>query len=223
MQISGLIGKKLGMTQVFGPDGAVVPVTVIQAGPCIVSALRTPERDGYTAAQLALVEPGRARLVDKALRGHFEKNKLAPSRTLREFRILPEGSGLKVGDSLGAAEFGEGELVDVVGTSKGLGFQGVMRRHGFAGGAGSHGSMFHRAPGSIGASAFPSRTFKGMRAAGRTGGATITTKNLKVVRVDAEKNLLLVRGSVPGPTGSTVQISRAKAGVRRKISPQAGK
>ena len=214
MLVNGIIGKKLGMTQVFQTDGTVVPVTVIQAGPCVVVSLRSKDRDGYEAAQLALVEPKRARTVKRPMKGHFEKAKLPPSRTVREFGLLGD---VKVGDSIGATEFAEGDLVDVAGYTKGLGFQGVMRRHGFAGGAGSHGSMFHRAPGSIGASAFPSRTFKGMRAAGRAGGEHVTTKNLKVIRVEAERNLILVRGAVPGKPGSTVKILRAKAGKRKPM------
>ena len=211
MLVDGIIGRKVGMTQVFLPDGTLVPVTVLTAGPCVAVQLRTREKDGYEAVQLGFVEPGRK--ANKAMKGHFDKAKLPPSRHLAEFALRGE---VKQGDSIGAAEFETGELVDVVGVSKGLGFQGVMRRHGFSGGAKSHGSMFHRAPGSIGASAWPSRTFRGMRAAGRTGGVRVTTKNLKIVQVDGERNLLLVRGAVPGPVGTTVQIRRAKAGVRSK-------
>ena len=215
MLVEGLIGKKIGMTQVFQPDGTVVPVTVLSAGPCVAVQIRTMERDGYEAVQLGLVEPGAARHVNRAVKGHFEKAKLPPARRMAEFGLRGE---IKQGDSFGASEFETGELVDVVGISKGMGFQGVMRRHGFAGGAKSHGSMFHRAPGSIGASAWPSRTMKGMRAAGRMGGARITVKNLKIVQVDGEKNLLLVRGAVPGPVGTTVRIRRAKAGAGSAVA-----
>jgi len=205
------------MTQLFQPDGTVVPVTVLAAGPCVAVQLRTMERDGYEAVQLGLVEPGRK--VNKPMKGHFDKANLPPSRHLAEFALRGE---VKQGDAIGATEFEAGELVDVVGISKGLGFQGVMRRHGFRGGAKSHGSMFHRAPGSIGASAWPSRTFKGMRGPGRTGGCRITTKNLKIVQVDGERNLLLVRGSVPGPIGGTIRIRRAKAGARSAGAQSAG-
>jgi len=206
-----MIGKKTGMTQLFQPDGTVVPVTVLRAGPCVAVLRRTIERDGYEAVQLGLVEPARTRRVNRPGRGAFEKLKLPPSQLLEEFRMLGE---VKPGDSIGASEFSLGELVDVTGTSKGLGFTGVMRRHGFSGGGASHGSMFHRAPGSIGASAYPSRVLPGMRAAGRAGGCQVTVKNLEVVRIDAENNLILVRGAVPGPTGGTVTIRRSKAGAR---------
>lgn len=212
MQVEGLIGKKLGMTQLFEDDGTAVPVTVLQAGPCVVSFVRTEERDGYTAAQLALVDPSASKHVNKPMKGHFEKSKLPPARKLREFKILGE---VKVGDAFGASEFGEGELVDVTGVSKGLGFTGVIRRFGFGGGRATHGSMFHRAPGSIGASAYPSRVMAGMGMPGRSGGTRVTTKNLKVVRVDSDNNLLIVRGAVPGKAGSQVMIRRAKAGGRK--------
>jgi large subunit ribosomal protein L3 len=215
MLVDGIIGRKLGMTQIFQPDGTVVPVTVIAAGPCVAVRLRSAEKDGYEAVVLGLVEPGKASRANKPQKGQFEKIKVPPTRILREFALRGE---IKPGDSIGASEFEVGELVDVVAVSKGLGFQGVMRRHGFRGGASSHGSMFHRAPGSIGASAFPSRTFRGMRAAGRMGGARTTTKNLKVVQVDPERNLVLVRGAVPGPPGGALSIKRAKAGVRVKMS-----
>lgn len=218
MLVSGIIAKKIGMTQVFEENGVVVPVTVLQAGPCVVAGIRSVDRDGYEAAQLALVDPRAAGRVSRPLKGQFDKVKLPPSRTLGEFAMLGE---VKVGDSITASEFSVGELVDIVGNSKGLGFQGVMRRHGFGGGRASHGSMFHRAPGSIGASAFPSRVFKGMRAAGRDGGRRTTMKNLRVVRVDEEKNLLLVRGAVPGKPGATLRIQRAKAGGKRQEKAKA--
>jgi large subunit ribosomal protein L3 len=206
--IEGMIGKKLGMTQVFAEDGQVTPVTVIQAGPCVVVQLRTAERDGYTAAQLALVEATAQKRANKPRRGHHEKAGVPPTRVLREFGISGE-SQLKPGDAVLVDIFEGVSRVDVIGASKGKGFQGVMRRHGFTGGRASHGSMFHRAPGSIGSSSFPSRVFPGMRAAGRMGNAKVTVKNLRVVRIDAEKNLLLVRGGIPGPPGATVLIRRS--------------
>lgn len=209
--VQGLIGKKLGMTQVFGPDGAVVPVTVIQAGPCVVVQRKTRERDGYSAVQLGLVDPRAARRATKPVRGHHAKAQVPPTRLQREFRVADD-SPAKAGDPVSVGIFDGVARVDVVGTSKGKGFQGVVRRHHFAGGAKSHGSMFNRAPGSIGASAFPSRVFKGMRGAGQMGDARITVKNLRVVRVDAERSLLLVRGAVPGPRGAMLLIRPALAG-----------
>ena len=215
--IDGLIARKVGMTQVFEADGSVVPVTVLAAGPCIVVQLRTRERDGVEAAQVGLVEPAGRRGVNRPLRGHFEKAKVPPTRILREFRLTGEA---KVGDTVLASIFSPNDAVDVRGLSKGHGFTGVMARHGFAGGAASHGSMFHRAPGSIGASAWPSRTFPGMRGAGRSGNERITVRNLKVVRVDAERNLIAVKGAVPGPAGLYVTIRKSKIASR---APRAGK
>jgi len=208
--IEGMIGKKLGMTQVFLENGAVEPVTVIEAGPCVVVQRKVSDRDGYEAVQLGLVDPRSAKRSNKAMRGHHEKAGVPPTRSLREFR-LEEGSQLKAGDQVLVNIFQGVDRVDVIGTSKGKGFQGVMRRHGFRGGASSHGSMFHRAPGSIGASAFPSRVLPGMRAAGHMGSARITVKGLKVVRVDVEKNLLLVRGAVPGAVGSKLLVRKSAA------------
>lgn len=207
--IEGLIGRKLGMTQVFHENGAVTPVTVIEAGPCVVVQRRTSERDGYEAVQLGLVDPKAAKRANKPMRGHHEKAGVPPSRLLREFRLLGE-SELKPGDSVSVEIFRDTTKVDVIGASKGKGFQGVMRRHGFGGGRATHGSMFHRAPGSIGQSAFPSRVLRGMRAPGQMGGDRVTVKNLEVVRVDADKNLLLVRGAVPGAKGSTLLIRRSR-------------
>src|SRR5262245_16441583 len=211
--IDGLIGRKVGMTQVFEPDGTVVPVTVIAAGPCVIVQLRSKERDRYESAQVGLVEKGAGRTVNKPLGGHFEKAKVPPTRMLREFK-LEKGGEAKVGDTVAASIFSPNDQVDIVGLSKGHGFTGVMARHNFSGGAASHGSMFHRAPGSIGASAWPSRTFPGMRGAGRHGGARITVRNLRVVRVDAERNLIAVRGAVPGPAGTYVTIRRTKVAKR---------
>ncbi|HXV76059.1 MAG TPA: 50S ribosomal protein L3 [Candidatus Polarisedimenticolaceae bacterium] len=211
--MEGLIGRKLGMTQLFDEDGTVTPVTVIAAGPCVVTQLRTSARDGYDAAQLGLVDAKAAKLANKPMRGHHEQAGVPPTRLRREFPVVAGGGEareLKAGDPVTVEIFAGVSHVDVIGVSKGKGFQGVIRRHGFAGGRATHGSMFHRAPGSIGQSAWPSRVLKGMRAAGRMGGDRVTLKNVKVVRVDAEKNLLLVRGSIPGHPGSTVVVSRAR-------------
>jgi large subunit ribosomal protein L3 len=214
--VEGLIGRKLGMTQVFDEDGTVTPVTVIAAGPCVVTQLRTRDRDGYEAVQLGLVEAKAAKKANKPLRGHHEKAGVPPTRMRREFRLIAGGEGeagaLKPGDPVTVEIFRGVERVEVVGTSKGKGFQGVVRRHGFAGGRSSHGSMFQRAPGSIGSSAFPSRVLRGMRAAGHMGVDRVTLKRVRVVRVDGEKNLLLLRGSIPGHPGSTVLVRRTKAG-----------
>jgi large subunit ribosomal protein L3 len=206
MSVKGIIGKKVGMTQVYAEDGQAFPVTVLEAGPCVVVQRRSPERDGYAAVQLGLVEARKAKRVTKPMKGHFDKAGLPPCRVLRE---LPVGDGeVKVGDKVSVALFAPGDTVSVTGVSKGRGFQGVIKRHGFRGGAATHGSMFHRAPGSIGASAYPSRVLKGMRAAGHLGSDRVTVRNLRVVRVDAENNLLVVRGAVPGAGGSYVVIRK---------------
>lgn len=207
--VNGILGKKLGMTQVFGEDGAVVPVTVLQAGPCVVVQRKSKVTDGYEAAQLGLVEFRRVRHATKARLGHLKKSGAAPTRFLREVP-LQEGDGdTKPGDSIRADLFKPKDKVHVIGISKGRGFAGVMKRHHFRGGAASHGSMFHRAPGSIGASAFPSRVLKGNRAAGHMGVARVTVRNLEVVRVNAEENLLWVKGAVPGPNGGYLIIQKA--------------
>lgn len=209
--MDGILGRKLGMTQIFTDDGATVPVTVVEAGPCVVVALRSAKRDGYEAVQLGLVESKPPRRVTKAQQGHFKKADVTPVRRLEEFGVAA-GETWKPGDQVKVSIFAERDYVDVVGTSKGKGFQGVVKRHGFAGGRATHGSMFHRAPGSIGGSSYPSRVYPGMRAAGRMGGARTTTKNLLVVRVDEEKNLIYLRGSVPGAPNAYVAIRRAKRG-----------
>jgi large subunit ribosomal protein L3 len=202
--VTGIIGRKLGMTQVFDPDGTIHPATVIKAGPCVVVQAKSAQTDGYESVQLALVEEKPAK-VGKPMAGHYKKAGVPPTRMRREMKLKPGGENPKVGDQVLASIFASGERVDVIGTSRGKGFQGVVRRHHFAGGAATHGSMFHRAPGSIGASSFPSRVVKGMRAAGRMGGERVTTRNLKVLRVDTDNHLLLVEGSVPGaPTGYVV-------------------
>jgi large subunit ribosomal protein L3 len=214
--ITGILGRKVGMTQVFETDGTVVPATVIQAGPCVVVQAKTVAADGYEAVQLGLVDPTPAK-ANKPTVGHFKRAAVPPTRVRREVDVAPGGDALKAGDQVLATIFAKGDRVDVIATSRGRGFQGVMKRHHFAGGAATHGSMFHRAPGSIGASSFPSRVVKGMRAAGRMGGDRVTTRNLKVVGVDQDNHLLVLRGAVPGAPGGVVIVRRA---VARKPDPQ---
>jgi large subunit ribosomal protein L3 len=211
------------MTQVFRDDGAVVPVTVLKAGPCVVVGTRTRQKDGYEAVRLGLVEHFSKSKLTKPRRGVFEKHNLAPLKTLREFRLVAgegegEGEGPKVGDNVKADLFNQVRFVDVIGVSKGKGFAGVMKRHHFRGGAATHGSMFHRAPGSIGSSAYPSRVFKGMRMGGHMGDDRVTVKNLEVVRVDVDNNLLLVRGAVPGARGALLLIRKARAAKTKKTA-----
>jgi large subunit ribosomal protein L3 len=208
--MEGILGKKLGMTQIY-EKGAVVPVTVVKAGPCLVVQRKTTGKDGYEAVQLGLVEDRPAKRVRKPAMGRFQKAGIPPVRRLAEFR-LGEGEDPKPGDEVKASIFAENDYVDVVGVGKGKGFQGVIKRHGFGGGRATHGSMFHRAPGSIGASAFPSRVYPGMRAAGRMGGERVTVKNLQVVKIDAEQNLIYLRGAVPGAKDGYLSIRRAKRG-----------
>ena len=207
--VTGIIGRKVGMTQLFQQDGTVTPGTVIKAGPCVVVQAKTAQSDGYEAVQLGLVEERPAR-VAKPLGGHYKKANVPPTRVRREVKVAKGAEAPKAGDQvLVNAVFNNGDRVDVIGVSRGKGFQGVVRRHHFRGGAATHGSMFHRAPGSIGASSFPSRVVKGMRAAGRMGGDRVTTRNLKVVAVDAENNLLVVHGAVPGAPGGYVVVRKA--------------
>jgi large subunit ribosomal protein L3 len=208
--MDGILGRKVGMTQIFVEDGTAIPVTVIKAGPCLVVQRKTAKSDGYEAVQIGLVEERPAK-VSKPKAGHFKKAGVAPLRRVEEFDLTP-GEEMSAGDEVKVSIFQEKEWVDIVGTSKGKGFQGVMKRHNFAGGQGGHGSMFHRAPGSIGSSAYPSRVLKGMRMAGRMGGARVTTKNLLIVKVDVEQNLIYVRGAVPGPKTGYLAIRRAKRG-----------
>jgi len=218
--VSAILGKKLGMTQIFEANGDVVPATVLKAGPCVVVQRKTVARDGYDAAQLGLVEiPGPKRL-NGAREGHFKKTGAGanPTRLLREVRLGGDSTEVKVGDKVLADQFAVDELVDVIGVSKGRGFAGFHKRHHFGGGGAAHGSMFHRAPGSIGASAFPSRVLKGMLAAGHMGVDRVTVRNLRVVKVMPDENALVVKGAVPGPTGSYVMVRRAKA-PRRKAAP----
>jgi large subunit ribosomal protein L3 len=220
--VEGLIGRKIAMTQVFDAEGGTVPCTVVKAGPCVVIARRDRTKDGYEAVQLGLVEPGKARHVSKALQGHFEKAGVPPTRRLKEFRLVTGGDDPAVGEKVLVTLFKPQDRVDVIGVSKGKGFQGVMKRHHFRGGAASHGSMFHRAPGSIGSSAYPSRTFRGMRMGGRMGGDRVTVKNLEVLRVDEENHLLVVKGAVPGASGAFLVVRKSRAPIRvRKTQVQA--
>jgi large subunit ribosomal protein L3 len=207
--MEGILARKVGMTQVFTEDGALVPVTVLEAGPCLVVQRKTEATDGYEAIQVGLVEKRVPRKVSQPMQGHFKKAGVAAMRRLEEFRL--EGGGeWQAGDEIRVDLFAKDDYVDVIATSKGKGFQGVVKRHGFRGGRASHGSMFHRAPGSIGQSSYPSRVFPGVRLPGRMGGKRVTVKNLKVVQVDGERNLILVEGAVPGAKGGYVSIRRAR-------------
>jgi large subunit ribosomal protein L3 len=221
--VTGIIGRKVGMTQIFDADGTVHPATVLKAGPCVVVQAKTAQTDGYEAVQLGLVEDKPAK-VNKALGGHYKKaGNVPPTRLRREVKLAPGGDALKAGDQvLVGGVFKDGERVDVIGISRGKGFQGVMKRHNFRGGAATHGSMFHRAPGSIGASSFPSRVVKGMRAAGRMGGDRVTVRNLKIVQVDGDNNLLLLNGAVPGAPGTYIVVRKAVAAKKEPV-PQVEK
>lgn len=212
--INGIIGKKVGMTQLFAPDGTVTPVTVIKAGPCIVVQKKTAAgRDGYDAVQLGLVEdkPIRLKNVNKPMRGHFDKTGggVPPTRVLKEFRLDDSGDGMSVGDKVLVDQFNDGDKIEVMGHSKGRGFAGTVKRHKFHRGPESHGSMNVRAPGSIGQSAYPSRVIKGTRSSGHMGDERVTVRGLTIARVDVENNLLMVRGAVPGAPGSVVIIKKA--------------
>jgi large subunit ribosomal protein L3 len=212
--INGIIGKKVGMTQLFAPDGTVTPVTVIKAGPCVVVQKKTAAGpDGYDAVQLGLVEekPVKLKNVSKPMRGHFEKTGggVPPTRVLKEFREEGAGADVNVGDTILVNQFAEGDAIEVVGRSKGRGFQGTIKRHNFSRGPESHGSMNVRAPGSIGQSAYPSRVIKGTRSSGHMGDERVTVKGLTVARVDAENHLLMVRGAVPGANGSVVIVKKS--------------
>lgn len=197
-----LLGTKIGMTQIFAPDGTVVPVTVIQAGPCVVTQKKNVSTDGYEAVQIAFGDV-KAKKLNKPLLGHLKKAGVSPKAHLVE---VPGPSDLSVGDVVDVSAFAEGDVVKVTGISKGKGFQGVVKRHGFMGGPGSHGAHFHRAPGSIGASADPSRVYPGSRLPGQMGNRRVTQRGLTVVATDGERNLLLVKGSIPGSKGSLVVI-----------------
>jgi large subunit ribosomal protein L3 len=224
--VNGIIGRKVGMTQIFDADGTIHPATVIKAGPCVVVQAKGAQSDGYEAVQLGLVEETPAK-VGKPLAGHYKKAGVPPTRVRREVALDAGTDAPKIGEQVLASIFATGERVDVIGTGRGKGFQGVVKRHHFAGGAATHGSMFHRAPGSIGASSFPSRVIKGMRAAGRMGGARTTVHNLKVLRVDADNHLLIVEGGIPGaPTGYVLirkAIKAKKIKVAQVEKPKKGK
>jgi large subunit ribosomal protein L3 len=215
--ITGIIGRKLGMTQLFAADGSVVPATVIKAGPCVVVQRKTAATDGYESVQIGFVDAKPVK-VRKPLAGHYKKANVPPTRVRREVRLADAQDDPKVGDQILVTMFESGERVDIIGTSRGKGFQGVVKRHHFAGGAATHGSMFHRAPGSIGASSFPSRVVKGMRAAGRMGGDRITVRNLRVAKIDADNNLLIVRGAIPGAPTAYVFIRKAIAAKKIKVA-----
>ncbi len=204
----GILGKKLGMTQVFTPEGQVVPVTLVKAGPCIVTQRKTPAIDGYDAVQLGLVEYAKNQNQPQA--GQLKKSGADGVRYQREFRLGGGTGDLKQGDRVLAEEFKPKDVVDVIGTSKGRGFRGVVKRHHFRGGDATHGSMFHRAPGSIGGSSFPSRVFPGMKMGGRMGADQVTVRNLEIVSVDTEDNVIAVKGAIPGPNGGYVIVRRAK-------------
>ena len=223
MAVTGILGKKIGMTQVFDERGEVHPITVIKAGPCVITQLKTVAKDGYDAAQIGLVEFVKASKVNKAMSGHFAKNDVPPVRLTREVSIeTATGSNTDGGsDSVNAGDrvlvdiFSDEKFVDIVGKSKGRGFAGVVRRHGFGGGPKSHGHMF-QIQGSIGASSFPSRVFPGQRMPGHFGDAQITVRNLRIRGIDLEENLIMVEGAVPGPRDGVVMISKAKAPPRER-------
>lgn len=209
--VNAILGKKMGMTQIFAENGDVIPATVLKAGPCVVVQRKTAQKDGYESAQLALVEVPGPKRVTKAAEGHFKRAGAIPVRFLREVRLAAGSGDVKVGDKVLVDQFAVNELVDVTGTSKGRGFAGVHKRHHFGGGGGAHGSMFHRAPGSIGASAYPSRVLKGLRAAGHMGVDRVTVRNLRVVQVLPEDNAIVLEGAVPGAKGAYVIVRKAKA------------
>ena len=220
-KVTGILGKKVGMTQLFDSKGDVRPATVLQAGPCVITQHKTNTKDGYDAAQIGLVEFVKEKKLSKPMRGHFAKHNLPPVRFLREVPVEVEekasetDGAVKVGDRVLVDIFENEKFVDIVGVSKGRGFQGVVKRHHFAGGPKSHGSMF-QITGSIGSSAFPSRVFKGMRMSGHMGNARVTVRNLRVLGVDKDENLLVVEGSVPGPNGGYLVIMKAKKAPRER-------
>jgi len=218
MAVTGILGRKIGMTQVFDERGDVHPITVIKAGPCVITQLKTMQKDGYEAAQIGLVEFVKASKINKAMTGHFAKSSVPPVKIIREvpFEASAEGEeAVKSGDRVLIDIFENAKFVDVIGTSKGRGFAGVIRRHGFGGGPKSHGHMF-QVQGSIGASSFPSRVFPGQRMPGHMGAAQITVRNLRIRGIDIEDNLIMVEGAVPGPRDGVVLVSRAKAPPRER-------
>lgn len=202
-----IIGKKVGMTQIFDESGKVIPVTVIEAGPCVVAQVKTQDTDGYTAIQLGYGDIKEKKL-NKPMKGHFTKVNVTPKKHLREFRV-DSVEEVKVGDELKADVFAAGDKIDIQGTSKGKGFQGVIKRHGQSRGPMGHGSMYHRRPGSMGSTSTPGRVFKGKRLPGHMGRVTVTIQNLDVVRVDLDKNVILVKGSVPGAKGAILKVKSA--------------
>ncbi len=206
----GILGKKIGMTQVYRPDGRVVPVTLLKAGPCVVVQRKSPTVDGYEALQLGLLEFAKASRTNKPTAGHLKKAGAEGVRFTREVPMKGGTGDLKAGDRILIDQFKPADKVDITGVSKGRGFAGIVKRHNFKGGPESHGSMFHRAPGSIGASSFPSRVFPGMKMAGQMGTARVTVRNLEIIQVDVDDNVLLVKGAVPGPNGGYVVVRPAK-------------
>ncbi len=217
--VTGILGRKIGMTQVFADNGVVTPATVIKAGPCVVVQRKTVERDGYDAVQLGLVEDAPAN-VNKPIAGHYKKANVPPTKLRREVGVVAGSDGPIEGEQVVASVFADGDTVDVIGVSRGKGFQGVMKRHGFGGGRATHGSMFHRAPGSIGASSYPSRVIKGMRGPGRMGGDRVTVRNLRVLQVDPEQHVLVVKGAVPGAPGGFVVVRKAVTAGPVTVAPE---
>jgi large subunit ribosomal protein L3 len=220
MAVTGILGKKIGMTQVFDDKGDVHPITVLKVGPCVITQLKTKAKDGYDAAQIGLVEFVKASKVNKAMTGHFAKSSVPPVKMVKEVQLESvtggdDDQGAKAGDRITVEIFNEVKFVDVIGTSKGRGFSGVVRRHGFAGGPKSHGHMF-QIQGSIGASSFPSRVFPGQRMPGRFGNDQVTVRNLRIRGIDAEDNLLMVEGAVPGARDGYVLVSKSKAPPRER-------
>lgn len=220
MAVTGLLGRKIGMTQVFDDKGDVHPITVLKVGPCVITQLKTLAKDGYDAAQIGLVEFVKASKVNKPMTGHFAKSNTPPVKFVKEFQLesstgAEDDQQAKAGDRLTVEIFNDTKFVDVIGTSKGRGFAGVVRRHGFGGGPKAHGHMF-QIQGSIGASSFPSRVFPGQRMPGHFGVDQVTVRNLRIRGIDAEENLLMVEGAVPGPRDGYVQISKAKAPPRER-------
>ncbi|MDF1797617.1 MAG: 50S ribosomal protein L3 [Planctomycetota bacterium] len=207
-----ILGRKRGMTQVFTDAGDAIGVTIVEAGPCVVTEVRTEDKHGYSAVQLGY-EDVREKVIDKPRRGHFKQVGVTPKRFLREMRV--PATDLSVGDEVRVEAFGEGDLVDVIGTTKGRGFAGGIKRHGFSRGNETHGSHNVRQPGAIGACAYPGRVFKGKRMPGHYGNKRHTTKNLTVVKVDAERNLLFIAGAVPGPNGGFIQVQDARTGIKK--------
>jgi len=218
MAVTGILGRKIGMTQVFDERGDVHPITVIKAGPCVITQLKTMQKDGYDAAQIGLVEFVKASKINKAMTGHFAKSSVPPVKIIREVALQASAEGAepaKSGDRIMVDLFESTKFVDVIGTSKGRGFAGVIRRHGFGGGPKSHGHMF-QVQGSIGASSFPSRVFPGQRMPGHMGAKQITVRNLRIRGIDVEDNLIMVEGAIPGPRDGVVLVSVAKAPPRER-------